>query len=760
MHPQRILVQSSGAALLLWVYVFSLNAQTPDTECFAGPKDRLGVIQAQDRQLDFPSDFDNATISLFDQPKPSETMTGFFSFPSLGREIGAASGQVTVPANAFVSITVVASDRYLDFIESLPDRGIDRLELRGATISTRLLRLLESKQSFRQLEFVDCKLTEVDGSSLNGAPQLQQVYIESSESIDINRTLLPWLAKCPSLQTMSNGLVLNSDDLKSIKNHRAPLFIKVELRNTVAETVQLLNEIPGLVGVEIVVAGDVTTPDLEHLSHLKTIELIVLNGGSLDSSLLRAISRIPKLRTIRTHPGTRINGTVLNVLPDLLSIESITFGQPLEEGLQNRWVESLLAMPKLRELPELKNVTASQLQRIGLRGKYSRLDFSGLDASATVEMVENAIRKSPNLKSLEISKMLLTSQLGSAISQCSELEDLRLDLKEFDAQKITSSAQLSKLKRLNVSSMKQPKRLDCLRELPSLSQLRVSFNTFDPLDCAAIASIPSLISLSVQGGLCNDAFAKSLREAPNLRFLGCGQDCLMTDVGIEYLAECEQLESISVGGFVSETAIESLSALARLKNLMISSDRLDTKAIERLRQHFPNLENIDIRLLNLSAGEIAQGEDGFFRWVPPSGRAVPTAMEGRSLDELLPVSTMPDVLAKLDGKVVLVEFWGTWCGPCLGYHPELERLYEKYRDQGLQFLSVHSQQGTKNVGPYLESHPIEWPNIVDVSGDIEKNFNVPSFPSLYLFDTKGKLVVALPHRLLLEQSIKKQLSLP
>jgi len=51
MHPQRILVQSSGAALLLWVYVFSLNAQTPRTECFTGPKDPLGVIQAQDRQL-------------------------------------------------------------------------------------------------------------------------------------------------------------------------------------------------------------------------------------------------------------------------------------------------------------------------------------------------------------------------------------------------------------------------------------------------------------------------------------------------------------------------------------------------------------------------------------------------------------------------------------------------------------------------------------------------------------------------------------
>jgi len=67
--------------------------------------------------------------------------------------------------------------------------------------------------------------------------------------MEINRTLLPWLAKCPSLQTF-DGLALTEDELKSIKNHRAPLFIKVELKNTVVETVQLLNEIPGLVGVK------------------------------------------------------------------------------------------------------------------------------------------------------------------------------------------------------------------------------------------------------------------------------------------------------------------------------------------------------------------------------------------------------------------------------------------------------------------------------------------------------------------------------
>jgi len=391
--------------------------------------------------------------------------------------------------------------------------------------------------------------------------------------MEIDRTLLPWLAKCPSLQTF-DGLALTEDELKSIKNLRAPLFIKVELKNTVAETIHLLNEIPGGVGIEFVVAPDVTTPDLEHLSQLKNIETIVLNGGVVDSGLLRAISRIPKLRAIRAQPATRISGTVLDVLPVLYNLESIHFAQPFEDGLQKNWVESLLGMSKLHELPELTNATEAQLQRIGLRGNYSRLDFSGLDESATEEMVADAIRKSPNLKSLGIPNMQINSQLGSAISQCSELEDLRLELEEFDVQKFTSSAKLSKLKRLNVSATKQPKRLESLRELLNLSSLQIALQTFDPIDCAVIASIPSLTFLSVHGGLCDDTFAESLRGAPNLRSLACGQDCLMTDDGIRHLTECKQLECISVGGFVSEAAIESLSRLPRLKNLMVSSDRL------------------------------------------------------------------------------------------------------------------------------------------------------------------------------------------
>lgn len=221
------------------------------------------------------------------------------------------------------------------------------------------------------------------------------------------------------------------------------------------------------------------------------------------------------------------------------------------------------------------------------------------------------------------------------------------------------------------------------------------------------------------------------------------------------MADCKRLEHLQIGGFLSESAIAKLSELPDLQSLSVRSDLLDEAAIARLRKLFQNLEYFDARPLDLSMGKISQGSDGRFRWVPASGRTAFDELEkSGSLATLLTDHLASDMVAKLRGKVVLVEFWGTWCGPCLAYTPELERIYDKYRDLGVEFLSIHSQQGAEKADAYLANQPLVWPSVVDSNGEFAKRFRVPSYPSLYVFNSKGELVVALPHRLLLEACIE------
>ena len=82
----------------------------------------------------------------------------------------------------------------------------------------------------------------------------------------------------------------------------------------------------------------------------------------------------------------------------------------------------------------------------------------------------------------------------------------------------------------------------------------------------------------------------------------------------------------------------------------------------------------------------------------------------------------------------------------MAYEPELQRLYAKYQPAGFQIVSVHAEQGHEQGIEYLKKHPKAWESLIDDDGELADSFRVPSYPSLYLFDANGKLVVALPHR--------------
>jgi thiol-disulfide isomerase/thioredoxin len=109
-------------------------------------------------------------------------------------------------------------------------------------------------------------------------------------------------------------------------------------------------------------------------------------------------------------------------------------------------------------------------------------------------------------------------------------------------------------------------------------------------------------------------------------------------------------------------------------------------------------------------------------------------------------------LADLKGKVVLVDFWATWCPPCLAAVPELKEVASKYRDKGFVILGVNLDAQRKDVGSVEKASPvvrrfllaahIAWPNVLvgDAANDPTKAYDVDEIPARFLVDREGKIV--------------------
>jgi thiol-disulfide isomerase/thioredoxin len=95
-------------------------------------------------------------------------------------------------------------------------------------------------------------------------------------------------------------------------------------------------------------------------------------------------------------------------------------------------------------------------------------------------------------------------------------------------------------------------------------------------------------------------------------------------------------------------------------------------------------------------------------------------------------------LEGLKGKVVLLDFWGQWCGPCVQKLPHSQALYEKYRGRGLVVIGIHSLYGNKNVERFVKQKGLTFPVALD-NGETQKRYFVVSWPTYFLIDKRGIL---------------------
>ncbi|MAV72762.1 MAG: thioredoxin [Halieaceae bacterium MED-G27] len=93
----------------------------------------------------------------------------------------------------------------------------------------------------------------------------------------------------------------------------------------------------------------------------------------------------------------------------------------------------------------------------------------------------------------------------------------------------------------------------------------------------------------------------------------------------------------------------------------------------------------------------------------------------------------------LEGSVVYLDFWASWCGPCRLSLPALDTIYQELKDQGLIVAAITVDAVEEDALDFLQRYPVSYPIAFDSSGDVPSAFAVNGMPSGYLIDRSGNV---------------------
>jgi peroxiredoxin len=103
----------------------------------------------------------------------------------------------------------------------------------------------------------------------------------------------------------------------------------------------------------------------------------------------------------------------------------------------------------------------------------------------------------------------------------------------------------------------------------------------------------------------------------------------------------------------------------------------------------------------------------------------------------------PLSIGKFKGKVVLVDFWATWCGPCVAELPNVLKAYEKHHDKGFEIVGISLDSEKEKLTAFIKKNKMTWPQYFDGKGwqsKLGEKYGIQSIPATYLLDKEGKIL--------------------
>ena len=103
----------------------------------------------------------------------------------------------------------------------------------------------------------------------------------------------------------------------------------------------------------------------------------------------------------------------------------------------------------------------------------------------------------------------------------------------------------------------------------------------------------------------------------------------------------------------------------------------------------------------------------------------------------------PLSVANYKGKIVMIDFWATWCGPCVAELPNVLKTYQKYHDKGFEIIGVSLDEDKNKLTSFIKEKDMKWPQYFDGKGwenKVSTQYGITSIPATYLLDKDGKII--------------------
>ncbi len=114
-------------------------------------------------------------------------------------------------------------------------------------------------------------------------------------------------------------------------------------------------------------------------------------------------------------------------------------------------------------------------------------------------------------------------------------------------------------------------------------------------------------------------------------------------------------------------------------------------------------------------------------------------------------------LSDLRGKVVWLNFWATWCAPCKKELPDIQKLYDEMREDGLVVLAINKEESAEDAGSFMRSRDLSLPVLLDSDGAVYGQYRLQGLPDSFFIDREGN-IAAIYFGFLNEKKMRERLA--